>query len=85
MSALFYGGEHGVAGDGPLSVSKSTDADVGGNLISKPFHGIHDADGSIVVYGKESIRMVAFLHYLRSDYLSIGTVVAESCQRLFDR
>ena len=45
-------------------------------MESHAFAGIEDADGSVVIDGKESVRRLGESHHIRSDSLCIRSVVA---------
>ena len=60
-ATLFDGGQHGVTGYGTLAIGEATDADVLRYLETHALGGIENADGSVVVDGKEGIRSVVHL------------------------
>ena len=80
MAALFDSCQHRVTGYSSLTVGKATDADILWHAEPHVFGGIQDADGSIVVDGKEAIGRRVFLQHVWRDSLCVGTVVTDVCQ-----
>ena len=84
MTTLLDGGQHGIAGHGTLTVGETTDADVLGHTEPSTLHGIEDADGCIVVDGKESVRPMLQSQDLWRQSLGIGTIVADTDDLVVD-
>ena len=53
--------------------------------FSHALHGIENADGGVVVHGKEGIRILVAVEHIRSDDLCILTIVTIACQSLVKR
>ena len=58
LAALLDCGEHGIAGNGALTIGESAYRDVIWHLESQALGGIHDTYGSVVVDGEERIGAV---------------------------
>ena len=84
-ASLLDRGEHGVAGHRPLTIGKPTDGDVLRHSQSHALDRIENADGRVVVHGKESVGTVCLAQHLGGDGLRIGTVVADAAQALVER
>ena len=80
LASLLHSGEHGVAGYGALTIGESADGDVVRHLEAHALGGIHNAYGSVVVDGKESIRVIIFFQQFGGYYLCVRAIVAEECQ-----
>ena len=76
-ATLLDGGEHWVASHSSLTIRKSAYRDVLRHPIAHAFRGIEDADGRVVVDGKERIGYLLLREYLRRNGLSISAVVAD--------
>ena len=57
-ATLLYCREHGVADGGAEAVGETTDAYLVGDGIAQPFHYRKDANGCLVVDGKEGVRPI---------------------------
>ena len=77
-ATLLDSGQHGVAGHGTLAVGKTTDADVLRHLEAHALSRIEDADGRVVVDGKEGIGAVFLLQDFGCQGLRIGTVITNA-------
>ena len=76
LAALLDGGEHGVAGNGTLSVGESADAHVLRHTKPSVLHGVENADGGVVVDGEVAVRRGVKCHEVGGNQLGVGTVVA---------
>ena len=81
-ATLLDGGQHRVAGNGAVTVGETAYRHVVRDFQPHALGSVHDADGRVVVDGKEAVRAVVALQHFRRYGLSIGTVVADACQRL---
>ena len=78
MATLLDGRQHRVTGHGTLTVGEAADADILRHPEANPLSRIEDADGRIIVDGKEPVRPVLQSQNLRSQCLGIGTVVTDT-------
>ena len=76
MASLLNSSQHGVAGNGTLSIGEATDSDVFGHTVARMLDGVENADGRIIIDGKEAVRRIVDSHDRRRDMLGISTVVA---------
>ena len=76
-ATLLDGGEHRVASHSSLTIRKSAYRNVLRHTIAHAFRCIEDADGGVVVDGKERIGNLLLREYLRRNGLSISAVVAD--------
>ena len=79
-ATLLYSRQHGVAGYSTLPVRKATDADILGHPQTHALGSIKDADGRIVIDGKETVRTILHLQDFWRNSLSISTVVTKAHQ-----
>ena len=80
LASLLHSGEHGVAGYGALTIGESADRYVVRHLEAHALGGIHNAYGSVVVDGKESIRVIIFFQQFGGYCFCVRTIVAEEPQ-----
>ena len=82
VAALFDGGQHGVAGYCALAVGESADGNVVRHVESHALGCIENADGRVVVDGKEGVGTVFAAQHMGRQLFGIGTVVAGVLQRV---
>jgi len=80
MAALLNSCQHGVAGYGALAISETADSDILWHSESHVLGGIENANGRVIIDGKEAVGRSISLQYMRRDSLCIGTVIADICQ-----
>ena len=78
LAALLHGGEHGVAGDGPLAVGESADTHVVGHTVAHALHCLQDSDGRVVVDGEEAVGTRFHVHDGWRYHLGVVAVVADA-------
>ena len=81
-TSLLHRREHRVTHRGAETVGEAADAHVVGDSVTQTLHHREDADGCLVVDGKEGIGAVFHAHHGWRDALGVGAVVADAHQRL---
>src|SRR3712207_7018669 len=77
--------QHGVAGDGPLSVGETADTHVLGHPKSQPLGRVQYADSRVVIHREERVRARLDSQYVGRYDLGGGQIVAIAYQMLIGR
>ena len=78
LSSLLHGSEHRFASYGTFAIGETADGNILRHTVAHALNGIQNADGSIIVHGKESIWHLILLHQLWRYHFGISPVVADA-------
>lgn len=82
VAALLHSGQGGHAGKGLVPVGEAANLHVARHLKAHVLAAVQDADGRLVVHGKEAVGTVVAVHDIGRDFLGHGAVVAVEHQAL---